>query len=201
MHACLAATAPPSARLGHIRQNPTRVTALCLLLVESGLVWRPRIDWSADFPLVTEWINDPTDPPTVPITYRGYFGGPDTHSSVQYGFRIVDHEEGPARRSADRLRAESVHTRAGGDNPEPCALHAKLCHDVVSVADAVEDRRPERRLIEVDCRIGFLYPQLRLDPYHAIHSRIRPGSSEQSPDRGAAGRSSRQWPPRAKLWV
>ena len=118
------------------------------LRVESSFVRRPRAQWFTDFPVVTEWVDDPSQPPTMRFNHWRRWDCTGALRTVQYRFRIVDHQQRPARRAADRLRAEAVHACICGYYPEPGAPHIELRHDVVALAHAVEDGCLECRPVE-----------------------------------------------------
>src|SRR5439155_4282332 len=74
----------------------------------------------------------------------------------------------PARRSVDGFRAQPLHGRRDARHPERSVAHAELGDDVVPVAHEMEDRRPERGLIEGHGLARRLDPQLGLDAGHPI---------------------------------
>ena len=70
-----------------------------------------------------------------------------------YGFPddsiwVVHNEQGPASRAARCARAEALHLRRDRGDPERYVAHLELRHDVVTLANTVNDDRPERCRIE-----------------------------------------------------
>jgi hypothetical protein len=80
--------------------------------------------------------------------------------------RIVDHDERPAGRAIDLARAEPLHRGRCRRNPERRLADGELRDDVVSIADAMNDRRAERGSVERDRIARAIDPQLGL---HARH--------------------------------
>ena len=96
-----------------------------------------------------------------------YGGGTRAHCPVKHDTGVIDHQQGPARRAADRLRAEAAAARPGRCHPEGCIANGQLRDDIVSLADAVQNSCAKRHLVERNRRTGAVEPQLRLDIHHA----------------------------------
>ena len=120
-----------------------------------------------DLPLVTEWIDDPAQPPTVLIGHLGCRRGTGRDGLREHHIRIIDHQQSPACRAADRLRTETWSVRSAGRDPERGVPDRQLRDDLIPIPDSVQNRGPKGRLVERDSRRYALDPQFRLDICHA----------------------------------
>src|SRR5262249_16157656 len=68
--------------------------------------WWPRPHRPPHFPLMTKRIEDPAPPRTVLIGHFGCRCGTGPYRLGKHRVGIIDHQQSPARRAADRLRAE-----------------------------------------------------------------------------------------------
>jgi hypothetical protein len=100
---------------------------------------------------------------------------------------VIGHQQGPARRAADRARAEPSPVRPRRCHPERRLAHGELRDDVVSLPYPVKDAGTERLRIESDGLASALNPQLRLDTRHsptvAVRGRRRRADTRHVPDR------------------
>jgi hypothetical protein len=134
---------------------------------------------------VTEGVEDPAKAPAVLVAHGGRGRGPGRDRPCKDRVGLVDQQQDPAGRPADRLRAEPRPVRAARGNPEERVADCQLGDDLIAFADLMQDPRTESRLVKRDRRGRATDPQLRLDARHADQrSRRRHVRIEQ---RGAAG--------------
>ena len=129
--------------------------------------WRPRAKWFPNLPFMAEWIEDSAQPPAVLVGHPGRHRGPGPNRLREHRVRIIDHEQSPARRTADRRRAETGCFRTAGRHPERGVADRQLRNDVIAFADLVKDHGTEGRLVERNRCGSTIDPQLRLDTRHA----------------------------------
>jgi hypothetical protein len=92
---------------------------------------------------VAERVDDPAQAPAVLVGHRGRRDGAGPHRLRVQRVWIVDYQQGPAGRAADRLRAESRPGRAARGNPEGRVPDCQLRDDLIAFADPVPDRAPK----------------------------------------------------------
>src|SRR5262245_45318515 len=73
------------------------------------LTRRPRPERNADLPLLTERVDNPAEAPPVLVTHRRCLRRARGYRLSDDSVRVIDHEQRPARRAADRARAETLH--------------------------------------------------------------------------------------------
>jgi hypothetical protein len=100
------------------------------------------------------------------VRNRRSLGGAGADRICEDRVGVIDDQQGPARRAADRLRAEALHARRRRPDPEDGVAHGQLRDELVSLADAVKNARTKRRLVERDSGACTVDPQLRLDARH-----------------------------------
>jgi hypothetical protein len=132
----------------------------------STLARRPLAEWPPDLPLVSEWVNDPTQAPAMLIADRANLMGAGVDRLREYRAGVVDDEQRPTRCSVDRLGTEAPSVRRCSRHPEGSVTDCELHDNVVALAHAMQDDRTERRFIELDRRIGSIDPELRLNASH-----------------------------------
>jgi hypothetical protein len=66
---------------------------------------RPRSDGHADFPLVPERIDDPTEPPAVLVLHCRGFARPSRDGHAEDRVGVLDHQKGSSRRTIDVTRS------------------------------------------------------------------------------------------------
>ena len=113
-----------------------------------------------------ERIDDPAQTPAVLIANGGLLGSAGVDRPPHHRVGIIGHQQGPARRAADRARAEPPAARPGRCHPECRLADGQLRDDVIALSYAVQDARPERVRVERDGLASTLDPQLRLDTRH-----------------------------------
>lgn len=116
---------------------------------------------------MTERVEDPAQSPAVLIGHLGCRGGAGLDGPGEHRVRVIDHQQGPASRSADRLRAQPRPVRPARGNPEGRVPDRQLRHDIVALANLMDNYRSERRLIVRDSVSGVADPQLWLNTRHA----------------------------------
>jgi len=131
-------------------------------------VRRPGAERPADLPLVPERIDDAAQTPAVLVASRGFQRGAGADRPPQDGVRVIGHQQRPARRAADRMRAEPPRVRASRCHPERRLADSELGDDVVPLPDTVQDTRTERFRVERDGLASAINPQLWLDACHAL---------------------------------
>src|SRR5512132_103418 len=165
---------PPTTRGSRCRADPARTRLHPSAALRRSLTdWpsirsarRPRSGRLADLPLVAEGINDPADAPAVLVTYRGLLGRAGRNSPLQHHVGILDHEQGPARSTTDRLRTEPPHARPSCGHPERRFANGQLRDDLVTLTHTAQHPSAERILVELNRLTSPLDPQLRLDARH-----------------------------------
>src|SRR5579863_3301639 len=117
---------------------------------------RPSRQRLADFPMVSEWVGNPSEAPAILVTHRPDDGGSRRHSSRENGVGIFHNHHHPHRPAAQRLRAEiSVFGRLVG-NPEFRSLHAEPRNDLpFLVVDPEQFPRPESLPVELHGPCAF----------------------------------------------
>src|SRR5215218_460822 len=70
---------------------------------------RPAAERHPDLPFVPEWIPDSAEAPAMFICHRCELECPRGHGLCHSGVRVVNDEQCPTRRAADRARAEPLH--------------------------------------------------------------------------------------------
>jgi hypothetical protein len=80
------------------------------------------------------------------VRNRRSLGGAGADRICEDRVGVIDDQQGPARRAADRLRAEALHARPRRPDPEYGVAHGQLRDELVSLADAVKNARTKRRL-------------------------------------------------------
>ena len=130
---------------------------------------RPSSGRLADLPLVAEGIDDPADAPAVLVGDRGGFGRAGRKSLRQQPVGIVDDEQGAARATTDRLRAEPPMRGRAEATQKDASPNGELRDDAVAVADTMEHARAEGSRVEPNRLTSALDPQLGLD---AVIARI-----------------------------
>lgn len=116
---------------------------------------------------MTERIKDPAQAPAVLVGHLRSRGGAGPDRPREHRVWIINQQQGPARRAADRPRAEPRAVRSARGNPESRVPDHQLRDDLIAFAYLVLDPRAESRLVERDGRSGAIDPQLRLDARHA----------------------------------
>ncbi len=116
---------------------------------------------------MTERIENPAQTPAMLIGHLGCCRGAGRDRLSHHRVGIIDHEQGPARRAANRLRAEPRPVWPARCNPERGVSDRELRDDVTSLTDTVKDPGAEGRLVERDSRVSAVDPQFRLDVRHA----------------------------------
>src|SRR6185503_18623210 len=107
----------------------------------------------SNLPVVTEWILNAPDAPTVVLIAHGpNHRGPRRDGSLERRVRIFDNQNHPDRTAPERLRAEvEMLGRLVGD-PELGAVHGQSSHKLTFVVlDAEQLLGAECALVEVHC--------------------------------------------------
>jgi hypothetical protein len=84
---------------------------------------------------MTERVEDPAQPPAVLVCHLRCRGGADLDGLREHCVRIINHQQGPAGRAADRRRAEPRRVRPARGNPEGRLPDRQLRNDIVAFAD------------------------------------------------------------------
>ncbi len=79
---------------------------LSLLRTYEFLSWRPASYGLADFPLMAKRIEDPAQTPAVLVGHLGGWSGTSPDRLHEGRVRIINQQQGPASRAADRPWAE-----------------------------------------------------------------------------------------------
>ena len=116
---------------------------------------------------MTEWIKNPAQTPAMLIGHLRRRCGTGPYRLREHRVGIIDYQQDPARRTANRLRAEPRPFRPARRNPECGVSDRQLRDDVISLPHTVKDPGTEGRLVERDSRISAVNPQFRLDTRHA----------------------------------
>ena len=127
---------------------------------------RPGDERFADFPLVTERIDESAHPPAVFVVDRRLALSTSDDRLSEHRVWIVDHEEYSARRAADGSRDQALGARPGSRDPERRVADGELGDDVISLADAVQHPGAERGLVEREGRHAPVDPELGLNGCH-----------------------------------
>jgi hypothetical protein len=128
---------------------------------------------------VTKRIDDPPQAPTMLVADLRDHDRPRRSRLADNRVRVIDHKEGPARRAADRVRAEPPRARVGRYHPEDRVANRELNDDLISIPDAMKHLRVERGRIERDCGARTVNPQLRLNLHHPLNR--KPADAGLSP--------------------
>ena len=127
---------------------------------------------------MTERIEDPAKAPAMLVGHLGYRGGAGLNRLRVHRVRIIDYQQGPASRTADRHRTEPRTARSTRGHPERRVPDRQLRNNLVALAYPVKDPRAESCLIERDSRSSPINPQFRLDARHA-GQRSGPGNADR----------------------
>jgi hypothetical protein len=122
---------------------------------------------------MTERIGDPADSPSMLVRHLRHGTRAGLHRPRDQLIRIIDHQQGPAGRTADRERAEPRPGSSARGHPERSLPDGQLGDDLISLTDPMNNPGAERSLIKRDRRRRALDPQLRLNARHR-RSRYRP---------------------------
>lgn len=110
------------------------------------------------------WIAYPAQSPAELVLYVGQQLGSSRDCSLHDDGGVVDDQQCPTRRARDRRRSQPLPARLRACDPEPRIPDLQLGHDVLAIADLVQDHRVECPPIERDRFSTAINPQLRLDP-------------------------------------
>lgn len=114
-----------------------------------------------------ERIENPAQPPAMLLGHLGRRRSTSGNRLRCHRIRIADDEQGPPRRAANCLRAETGSLRPARGHPEGGVAHCQLRYEVTSLPDAMKDASAESRLVESDSLISTIDPQFRLNIRHA----------------------------------
>ncbi len=146
---------------------------------------RPPSRRPPDLPLVTERVDDPTKTPPVLDSDRRSLGCTRTDRPFDKRIWVVDGHEDAASRSSDCAGTETPRALRRRADPERTFAHSELGDDLLAVADAMQDTRPESPLVEVNSRRRTLHPNLRLHAHPPTSCRnLRPQGSFPNADPG-----------------
>src|SRR5262249_46676189 len=102
---------------------------------------------------MTERIENPAQPPAMLIGHLRGRRGTGGYRAREHRVGIIDYQQDPARRAANRLRAEPRPLRPARRNPERGVSDRELRDDVISLPHPVKDPGTEGRLVEGDSRL------------------------------------------------
>ena len=150
---------------------------------------------------MTERIEDPAQAPAVLVGHVGRWRGTSADRLREHRIWIVGYQQGPARCTADCLRAEPRSVRSARGNPERGVSDRQLRDDLVSLPDAMQGSGAESCLIELDSGSSAIDPQFRLYTRHAGDGSRRPARQQARSAATGCGRSRLHQLARSMGWI
>ncbi|HEY7264494.1 MAG TPA: hypothetical protein VH589_23800 [Trebonia sp.] len=107
---------------------------------------------------MTERIEDPAQTPTVLIDHLRCRSGTGLYCSGKQRIRVIDNQQGPASRAADRLWTEPWPVGSSRRNPERGVSDRQLRDDLITFAYLMKNSRAESYCVERDSRGSPINP-------------------------------------------